>query len=261
MTASRRIWPSRIRGTRRAMDDFGDARDDAVSPVVNVEGALYRGEGRGPITGDGCAVELYRLLPYRGELAIFDRFLSPRSSVLELGCGTGRLTGSFLAAGHAVTAVDNSAEMLRHVPDDATKVHANIEDLELDHHFDVALLASCLVNTPLDSSRHAQLAACRRHLAPAGLLIFERFEPSWLRSVAKGPVGSLGEVGVSVEHVARDGNLVSLSLRYATATEEWRQHFAAIVLDDADVQRDLTGSGFGAIEWIDCRWGAARARP
>jgi len=88
---------------------------------------------------------LYRLLPYRGELAIFGRLLPRRSAILELGCGTGRLTEALLDAGHKVTAVDNSPEMLRHVRDDADKVLANIEHLELRRRFDVALLASCLV--------------------------------------------------------------------------------------------------------------------
>jgi len=58
---------------------------------------LYRGEGRGAITNDGCAVELYRLLPYRGELAIFDRLLARRSAILDLGCAASsreRLEGS-----------------------------------------------------------------------------------------------------------------------------------------------------------------------
>ena len=204
---------------------------------------------------------LYRLLPYRGELAIFGRLLPRRSAILELGCGTGRLTEALLDAGHQVTAVDNSPEMLRHVRDDADKVLANIEHLELRRRFDVALLASCLVNTPIDSMRRAQLSACRRHLTGAGTLIFERFDPSWLRGVEPGAVGRLGEVALAVERVARDGELVSLSLRYSTDAEDWRQHFTAVVLDDDDLQRALTETGFGSVEWIDSRWGCARVEP
>jgi SAM-dependent methyltransferase len=226
---------------------------------MSLQNELYRGEGRGAITNDGCAVELYRLLPYRGELDIFDRLLARGSEILELGCGTGRLTEALLDAGHRVTAVDNSPEMLRHVRGDAEKVLANIEDLELQRRFDVALLASCLVNTPIDSMRRAQLSTCRRHLTAAGTLIFERFDPSWLRDVEPGAVGRLGEVAVAVEQVARDGELVSLSLRYSTHAEDWRQHFTAVVLDDGDVQHALTECGFGAVEWIDARWGWARA--
>jgi len=61
--------------------------------------------------------------------------------------------------------------------------------------------------------------------------------------------------------VARDGKLVSLSLRYSTDAEDWRQHFTAVVLDDDDLQRALTETGFGSVEWIDSRWGCARVEP
>lgn len=226
--------------------------------MVNLASALYRGEGRGPITRDGCAVELYRNLPYRDELALFGHLLSRPSSVLELGSGTGRLTRALLGAGHEVTAVDNSEDMLRHVPDDAAKVVSNIEDLDLPRRFDVALLASCLLNTPVETLRRKQLSVCRRHVVPGGVLIFERFDPQWLRRVEIGPLGSLAGVDLAVERVVRDGDLVSLSLRYATATEAWRQHFTALALDDHDVQRALDESGFRAVEWIDSRWGFAR---
>jgi hypothetical protein len=35
-----------------------------------------RGEGRGPFTQDGCAVELYRRFPYRGEVEILSGVLA-----------------------------------------------------------------------------------------------------------------------------------------------------------------------------------------
>src|SRR5688500_17428221 len=104
------------------------------------------GEGPGVITQDGCAVEIYLKLPYRGELELLAAHIPPRGSILELGCGTGRLTRRFLAQGHAVTAVDNSADMLRHVPEAANKVCGDIEELELGRAYDVVLLASNLIN-------------------------------------------------------------------------------------------------------------------
>ncbi|HST01570.1 MAG TPA: class I SAM-dependent methyltransferase, partial [Usitatibacter sp.] len=81
-----------------------------------------RGEGPGVITQDGCAVEVYLNTPYRGELDLLSAHLPAACSVLDLGCGTGRLTRPLLERGHSVTAVDNSIDMLRHVPDGATKV-------------------------------------------------------------------------------------------------------------------------------------------
>jgi SAM-dependent methyltransferase len=216
-----------------------------------------RGEGRGVITQDGCAVEVYLKLPYRGELELLAGQLPPRCSVLELGCGTGRLTRHLLDKGYVVTAVDNSRDMLHHVPDAATRVCCDIERLDLDRNFDVVLLASNLINVADDSTRRAQLAACCHHLSPRGALLFQRFDPAWLRSVQPGPFPSIGEVDITIERVVRRGDVAHISIRYAMGEGEWKHHFTARVLDDNDTRLALHQAGFGALTWIDTRWGVA----
>ena len=219
-----------------------------------------RGEGRGVITQDGCAVEVYLELPYRGELELLAGHLPPQCSVLELGCGTGRLTRHLLDRGCVVTAVDNSEEMLRHVPAAASRVCSDIERLDLGRTFDVVLLASNLINVADDSARSAQLAACRRHLAPRGTLLFQRFDPAWLRTVQPGPFPSIGEVGIDIDRVVLHGDTADMSVRYAIGDAEWKHHFTARVLDDGDILLALHQAGFAAPEWIDTRWGAANGR-
>lgn len=218
----------------------------------------YRGEGPGAITSDGCAVELYRTLSYRGELERLATWLPPGCSVLELGCGVGRITRALLSRGCIVTAVDNSPEMLVHVPDEATRICSDIETLELGRQFDVVFYASNLINTPDESARREQLAACRRHLIPDGSLLFERFDPEWLASVEPGHAGMIADdVSVSIDRVKREGSLVEVSLRYSANSEEWRQHFPARVLSDADVERSLEQAGFRSVQWINTRWARA----
>ena len=219
-----------------------------------------RGEGRGVITQDGCAVEVYLNLPYRGELELLAPQLPARCSILELGCGTGRLTRPLLDKGHAVTAVDHSDQMLRHVPDAAAKVCCAIERLELGRTFDVVLLASSLINTADNAMRHAQLTACRRHLSPRGVLLFQRFDPKWLRDVQPGPFPSIGEVEITIQRADHDGGVVHMSIRYAIGQAEWEQHFTARILDGDDIQRALHDAGFGEVTWLDARWGAAMAK-
>ena len=219
------------------------------------------GEGPGVITEDGCAVDVYLKLPYRGELELLAAHLPAGCSILELGCGTGRLTRRLLERGHVVTAVDNSAEMLSHVPEGAARACCDIERLELGRVFDVVLLASNLVNVGDDAIRAAQLLACRRHLAPGGELLFQRFDPAWLRAVEPGPFPSIGEVGIAIERAERHGDRVDISLRYTLGDTAWRQHFTARVLDDERITKALKGAGFGAPSWIDPRWGVARASP
>ena len=215
------------------------------------------GEGPGFITQDGCAVEVYLKLPYRGEVELLAGHLPLRCSVLELGCGTGRLTRPLLDRGHAVTAVDNSAEMLGHVPDAANRVCCDIERLELGPTFDVVLLASNLINTGDASMRRAQLEACRRHLAPRGELLFQRFDPAWLRAVKPGPFPSLGEVEITVERAEHLGHLIEMSIKYTIGDAQWKHHFAARPLDDDDVRQAMLEAGFETVGWIDTRWGAA----
>lgn len=216
-----------------------------------------RGEGTGVITNDGCAVEVYRRLPYRNELEILAGHLPRLCSVLELGCGAGRLTRPLLDNGHAVTAVDNSPDMLSHVPDAATKVCCDIERLNLGRTFDVVLLASNLVNVGQEAVRRAQLAACHRHVSPRGALIFQRFDPDWLGAVQPGPFPSLGDVEITIERAVHRGNVVDMSIRYAIAQKEWRQHFTARLLDDDEIRAAMLEVGFAVVKWIDRKWGVA----
>ena len=216
-----------------------------------------RGEGPGVITQDGSAVEVYLNSPYRNELELLAEHLPAGCSVLDLGCGTGRLTRRLLEKGHTVTAVDNSPEMLRHVPEAATKVCCNIEQLMLGGTFDVVLLSSNLINVAGDSLRSAQLDACRRHLSPQGAFLFQRFDPVWMRTVQPGPFPSTSGFDITIERAIRDGAFVHLSIRYAMANSEWRQHFTARLLDDDDVRLALLEAGFGSLTWIDARWGRA----
>ena len=216
-----------------------------------------RGEGRGPITQDGCAVELYRKFPYRGELEVLSPWMPPGCPVLELGCGTGRLTRPLLAKGHAVTAVDNSADMLGLVPDEARKVHGDIERLDLGVEFDVVLLASNLVNTADEEARRAMLAACRRHVAPAGCLLFQRFDPAWLRNAVQEPFPAAGDVTIAVERVTWEGDRFEMSLAYRCGEEQWKHHFAACLLEDDELEAALREAGFATFEPIDRRWARA----
>ena len=223
-----------------------------------MESERARGEGPGVITQDGCAVEVYRRLPYRGELEVLAAYLPPNCAVLDLGCGAGRLTRRLLEKGHPVTAVDNSPEMLRYVPETANKVCCDIERLALGQTFDVVLFASNLINVADRKTRRAQLEVCRRHLGTDGALLVQRFDPAWLRAVQPGPFPSNEDVDIAIERADRHGDLVHMSIRYALGQVEWKQHFTARVLDDEDVRHALLEAGFDSLTWVDARWGIAK---
>lgn len=219
--------------------------------------AHYLGVGPGPKTRDGCSVDLYLRLPYGGEVGLFERRIPKESSVLELGCGVGRITRALLAQGYRVTAVDNSPEMLAHVPPGASRLCADIESLALDETFDAAIMASCLINTPDVDLRMAQLARIRRHLKAGGAFVFERFDPAWLETVQAGPLGDIGTVRMHVDEVSRSGAGVRLRFRYREGGDEWLQSFTAAILHDEDILRCLSDAGFGPPDWINRRWASA----
>ncbi len=80
--------------------------------------------------------------------------------ILELGSGVGRMTHALVERGFEVTAVDESAEMLRRVRGTRT-ICGPVERLDLGETFDVVLLASFLVHTGDTEVRRACCApAC-----------------------------------------------------------------------------------------------------
>ncbi len=218
----------------------------------------HLGVGPGPKTRDGCSVELYLRLPYFGEVEVIERCIPTAASVLELGCGVGRITRALVRNGYRVTAVDNSAEMLAHVPPEATTICADIETLSVAETFDTVILASCLVNTPDAALRFAQVTRCRKLLKPGGNLLLERFDPTWLANVKVGPVSRIGNVEMFVDEVCGSGTERQLCFRYREGDEEWRQYFTAAILDDEDIRECLLTAGFEHVDWINARWATAQ---
>jgi SAM-dependent methyltransferase len=214
------------------------------------------GSGPGPQSADGCSVEVYLRVPYFGEVELLKPWL-PGVELLELGCAVGRVTQHLLEHGYRVTAVDNSPQMLAHVPAAATRVLANIEDLALEARFDAVLLASNFINVPSAALRSAFLATCFKHLRVGGRLVLERYDPAWLASATPGPLSNLGDVEMHLDRIERRGDDVEMSLRYRVGGEEWWHHSLATPLDDEQIAACLAEAGFDAPCWIDRCWASA----
>jgi SAM-dependent methyltransferase len=169
------------------------------------------------------------------------------SSVLELGCGAGRITRQLVRLGYRVTAVDESREMLAHV-EDAETVEGPIEGLDLGRRFDAVLLASNLV-TAEPEQRRAFLETCRRH---ADLVLVEGLPLGWSPEDGE---RTLGEV-VSRLRVDRvEEGVVHGEMEYEAANGTWRHPFAMRVFaDDAELDAALAEAGLRLERRLDPRW-------
>lgn len=193
--------------------------------------------GPGPITPDGCAVELYERLPVGKEPEIIERAVPAGASILELGCGVGRVTHPLVERGFTVTAVDESSEMLERIRG-ARTVRSPIESLELDERFEVVMLASFLIHTGDLHVREGLLRTCRRHVADDGCVLIQREGEDWHDNVPReGEYPRGGTVRVaSSEPVAPDVRLVHVEYDFPDA--RWTQTFRS---------RPLTKPAFEAL--------------
>nr|AUN87426.1 putative methyltransferase [Micromonospora echinospora] len=120
---------------------------------------------------------------------------TPQARVLDLGCGTGRLTLALASAGHRVTGVDPARASL-----DAARVKPGADrvtwiegsaTLLPDRSFDVAVMTSHVAQIfTTDEAWDAVLADLRRALVPGGRLVFDSRDPADRRWERWNPVDS-----------------------------------------------------------------------
>ncbi|MDN5918695.1 MAG: class I SAM-dependent methyltransferase [Pseudonocardia sp.] len=96
------------------------------------------------------------------------------ASVLDGGCGTGRVGIELARRGVAVVGVDPDPDMIaaaRAKAPDLRWVRSGLQDLVLDARFDVVVLAGNVIPYAAPGDRAAVVAGCARHLVPGGRLL------------------------------------------------------------------------------------------
>jgi len=122
------------------------------------------------------------------DLPFYSRWLkkSKNGNILELCCGTGRLTIPFAQEEHIITGVDNSASMLKQAREKATKLKAPISFIESDmRSLDLPEMYD-LIFIPFNSIHHLYtnqdffnvLIGVKKHLKENGYFIFDCFNPN-----------------------------------------------------------------------------------
>jgi ubiquinone/menaquinone biosynthesis C-methylase UbiE len=142
---------------------------------------------------------LYDLVPAyagRGDVAFYvDEARHAGGRVLELGCGTGRITLAMARAGIDVVGVDASSEMLARCREKLAAESPDVQARVSLHHADVRKLPElgdvALAIAPFRILQHlvsiddqlACLASTRRQLAAGGRLALDVFLPSFASMV------------------------------------------------------------------------------
>ena len=151
-------------------------------------------------------------------LALAEREAGP---AIEWGAGTGRIAVPLAAAGHDVTAVEISREMVERGKEKSKTVDWIVGDMrriQLDHRYGLAVCAfnSFLCLTNVDDAL-AFLRNAREHLSPGGLLGIEvsAFSPEELVDPPGGP-----ELRHDFTRALPDGRLDRFSVsRYDAASQ------------------------------------------
>ncbi|MFI8516388.1 class I SAM-dependent methyltransferase [Streptomyces sp. NPDC085481] len=224
----------------------------------------HRGTGPGPITPDGCAVELYRRLAVGSEADVIEAALPAGAALLELGSGAGRVTLPLTERGFAVTAVDESAEMLAAVAErvpGVETVHSPIETLRLPRRFDAVVLGSFLVHTADHRTRQALLESCRRHVKDDGFVLIQREGADYHENLPRerrDPAGYTVRI-VSARPVG-DG-VHSVFAEYVFPDARWTQTFLSRPLTREAFENHLAEAGLALDAYLtdDGTW--VRARP
>ena len=220
----------------------------------------HAGTGSGAITNDGCAVDFYALLPEFGEAQIVDAAVPAGASILELGCGTGRILRPLAALGHPVTGVDDSPDMLACTSDLPT-VCSPIESLRLDRTFDAVLLASTMINSD-PATRLAFLATVRHHLRDDGIAVFQQNAPNWFETMENAePVrDDPGGIRRIIRGARWEPPRMSMEVEYQVNGNVWTHAWTSYQISDEELAGDLAAAGLRIGGWLtdDHAWFTGR---
>jgi SAM-dependent methyltransferase len=128
---------------------------------------------------------------HEGDIGFFRRLaVAQGGPILEIGCGTGRVSAALAADGFEVVGIDLSAAMLRlaaerraglppDVANHITFLQGDMTSFDLGRRFALIVAPSRVFQFALTSeAQRAALRAFRRHLQDGGRLVLDLFDPA-----------------------------------------------------------------------------------
>jgi predicted TPR repeat methyltransferase len=181
---------------------------------------------------------------------------SPRSRILDLGCGTGLLCDAYAALNHDVTGVDPSPAMLeiaRRKPHgkDIEWVQSCAQKYQSGKLFDLIVMTGHAFQALLDDADvQATFTTMRKHLSSRGIVAFESRNPAidwsarWNYDVAlESPRGVVHE---SRRFVAMENERMTFELHFRFPDESFASRSELRFSSRTEIEARLTDSGLRA---------------
>ena len=199
------------------------------------------------VSPDGTPVEAFALLPPGPGPELIASVVPAGGSVLELGCGAGRLLRPLAARGFTCAGVDQSADMLGRVPPGIETHLGDIETTDLGRRFDVVVLASFLVNT-LDSARRARFLEVAK--AHGDTVVVQRLDPELVPDAVDATSEDDGVV-YEMRDVTYDAGLFAATMRFTIAGQTYEHPYVGVVLDDDAFEAAARDAGLRVTRYLD----------
>jgi len=160
------------------------------------------------------------------DLPFYSRWLKERKNgnILELCCGTGRLTIPLAMEGYNITGVDNCTSMLKQANEKATEENVSVQFIESDmRSLDLPEVYD-IIFIPFNSIHHLYdnqdffdvLTSVKKHLKNDGYFLFDCFNPD-IHYI----VHSENEEKIIAEYSTRDGRqvIIKQAMAYENKTQ------------------------------------------
>jgi SAM-dependent methyltransferase len=182
------------------------------------------------------------------------------SEVLDLCCGTGRLTEVLVHRGYRVTAIDNSTQMLERartrVPV-AAFLKSDIQEFELQSSFDAVICAYNSVPHVTNGGELIRVFECvRRSLRPDGVFVFDLYSRSAYAERWRGTFARVDDDCACVVQAhydpgkARGENLITIFRRDG----DWKRtdlRLTTRCYADEELRHMLAAAGFQNVQKFD----------
>jgi len=188
----------------------------------------------------------------------------PRT-ILDMGCGTGRLAIALAERGHRVTGADPSAGMMRVACGRAGAervrwIDSDAAGLVLETRFNLIIMTGHVFQVFLaDDEVSAALRNLRRHLAPGGTLAFETRNPlveewrDWIPALTREriDVPGIGPVEIHYDIANADGAFVTFETHFRFAPSDIVVAPNTLrFMSQTELAAFLANAGFTTLAWF-----------